>query len=75
MIYSGRCRTQFYVQLVYKAKLYTLEIKPCRLGFSIWDVEAFLYKTEIKTIYLVPMCLIVLIVSDQKSSIKNLGSG
>ena len=36
-----------------------LEIKPCGLGPTIQDVEAFWYKTEIKTIYFVPLCLIV----------------
>ena len=41
-----------------------LEIKPCGLGSRIRDVEAFWYKTEIKIIYFVPLCLIVLIVSD-----------
>ena len=36
-----------------------LEIKPCGLGSRIRDVEAFCYKTEIKIIYFVPLCLIV----------------
>ena len=37
-----------------------LEIKPCRLGPRIRDVEAFWYETEIKIIYFVPLlCLIV----------------
>jgi hypothetical protein len=35
-----------------------LEIKPCRLGPRIRDMEAFWYKTEIKIIYFVPLCLI-----------------
>ena len=39
-------------------------IKPCSLGSRIQDVEAFWYKTEIKIIYFVPLCLNVLIVSD-----------
>ena len=37
---------------------------PCGLGSRIRDVEAFWYKTEIKIIYFVPLCLIVLIVPD-----------
>ena len=41
-----------------------LEIKPRVLGSRIRDVEAFWYKTEIKIIHFVPLCLIVLIVSD-----------
>ena len=41
-----------------------LEIKTCGLGPRIQDVEVFWYKTEIKIIYFVPLCLIVLIVSD-----------
>ena len=41
-----------------------LEIKPCGLGSRIGDVEAFRYKTEVKIIYFVPLCLIVLTVSD-----------
>ena len=45
-------------------RLQTLEIKPCGLGSRIRDLEAFWYKTEIKIIYFVPLCLIVLIVSD-----------
>jgi len=32
-----------------------LEIKPCRLGARIQDVEAFWYKTEIKIIYFLPL--------------------
>ena len=44
--------------------LIRLEIKPCGLGSRIRDVEAFWYKTEMKIIYFVPLCLIVLIVSD-----------
>ena len=36
----------------------------CGLGSRIRYVEVFLYKTEIKIIYFVPFCLIVLIVSD-----------
>ena len=44
--------------------LFILEIKPCGLGSKIRDVEVFWYKTEIKIIYFVPLCLIVLIVSD-----------
>ena len=43
---------------------YILEIKPCGLCSRIRDVEAFWYKTEIKIIYFVPMCFIMLIVSD-----------
>ena len=39
--------------------LHELEIKPCGLGPRIQDVEAFWYKTEIKIIYFVPLCLIV----------------
>ena len=39
--------------------LYKLEIKPCGLGPRIRDVEAFWYKTEIKIIYFVQLCLIV----------------
>ena len=38
---------------------YVLEIKPCGLGPRIRDVEAFWYKTEIKIVYFVPLCLIV----------------
>ena len=43
----------------------------------IRNVEAFWYKTEIKIIYFVPLCLILLIVSDciVFLNIKNLGSG
>ena len=41
-----------------------LEIKPCRLGSRIRDAETFWYKTEIKIIYFVTLCLIVLIVPD-----------
>ena len=59
----------------------TLEIKPCGLGSRIRDVEAFWYKTEIKMIYFVPLCLIVpdcMVYPDpkkyQKLKIKNLGS-
>ena len=37
----------------------TLEIKPCRLVSRIRDVEAFWYKTEIKIVYFVSLCLIV----------------
>ena len=37
----------------------TIEIKPCGIGSRIRDVEAFCYKTEIKIIYFVPLCLIV----------------
>ena len=36
-----------------------LEIKPCGLGSRIRDVEAFWYRTEIKIIHFVPLCLIV----------------
>jgi hypothetical protein len=43
---------------------YILEIKPCGLVSRIRDVEAFWYKTEIKIIYFVPLCLILLVVSD-----------
>ena len=43
---------------------YILEIKPCGLGSRIRDVEVFWYKTEIKVIHFVLLCLIVLIVSD-----------
>ena len=39
--------------------LLILEIKPCWLGSRIWDVEAFWYKTEIKIIYFVWLCVIV----------------
>ena len=54
-------RNKFYVKVrTYKL----LEIKPCGLGSRIRDVEAFRYKTEIKIIYFVPLCLILLIVSD-----------
>jgi hypothetical protein len=35
-----------------------LEINPCGLGSRIRDVEAFWYKTEIKIIYFVQLCLI-----------------
>jgi hypothetical protein len=58
-------------------KYFQLEIKPCRLGSRIWDVKAFWYKTEIKMIYFVPLCLILLIFSDciVFLNIKNLGSG
>ena len=57
-----------------------VEIKPCGLGSRIQYVEAFWYKTEIEIICFVPLCLIVLIVSNcmvkyQKLNIKNLGSG
>jgi hypothetical protein len=54
-----------------------------QLKKKIRDVESFIYKTEIKIIYFVPLCLIVLTVSDpkffvfkkyQKLDIKNLGS-
>ena len=41
-----------------------LEIKPCGLGSRIRDVEAFWYKTEIKIICFVQLCLIALIVCD-----------
>ena len=67
-----------------KKYIYILEIKPCELGSGIRDVEAFWYKTEIKIIYFMPLCLIVLIVSDsmvypdpkyKKIDIKKLGSG
>ena len=47
-----------------KNTLQILEIKPSGLGSRIRDVEAFWYKTVMKIIYYVPMCLIVLIVSD-----------
>ena len=55
----------------------SLEIKPCRLGSRIQDVEAFWYKTEIKIIYFVQLCLIALIGCDCILSFKyqNLGSG
>ena len=43
---------------------YKLEIKPCELLSRIWDMEAFWYKTEIKIIYFVPLCFILLIVYD-----------
>ena len=36
-----------------------LEIKLCGLGSRIRDVEAFWYKTDIKIIYFVPLCLTV----------------
>ena len=36
-----------------------LEIKPCELGSRIRDVEAFWYKTEIKIIYFVQLCVII----------------
>ena len=42
----------------------SLEIKLCGLGSRIRDVEAFWYKTEIKIIYFVQLCLIALIVCD-----------
>ena len=35
-----------------------LEIKPCGLGSRIRDVEAFRYKTKIKIIYFVQLCVI-----------------
>ena len=38
---------------------YELEIKPCGLGSRIRDMEAFWYKTDIKIIYFVQLCLIV----------------
>ena len=41
-----------------------LEIKPAGLVSRIRDVEAFWYKTELKIIHIVPLCLILLIVSD-----------
>ena len=55
----------------------SLEIKPCGLVSRIRDVEAFWYKREIKIIYFVPLCLILLIVSDciVFLNIKNLGFG
>ena len=40
--------------------LYILEIKPFRLDLRIRDVETFWYKIEIKIIYFVPLCWIVL---------------
>ena len=43
---------------------FLLEFKPCGLGSRIQDVGAFLYKAEIKIIYFVKLCLIVLIVYD-----------
>ena len=43
---------------------FLLEIKPCELGSRIRDVEAFWYKTDIKIIYFVQLCLIALIVCD-----------
>ena len=36
-----------------------LEIKTCGLSLRIQDAEVFWYKTEIKIIYFVPLCLIV----------------
>ena len=59
-----------------------LEIKLCGLCSGNPDLEAFWYKAEIKTIYFVLLCLIVLILSDclvypeakqKKTNIKNLG--
>ena len=50
-----------------------LEIKPCGLGSRIRDVEVFWYKTEIKIIYFVPLCLIVsdcMVYPDPKLNIK-----
>ena len=40
------------------------QARPCGLGSRIRDVEAFWYKTEIKIIYFVQLCLIALIVCD-----------
>ena len=37
----------------------SLEIKPCGIGSRIQDVEAFWYKTEIKIVYFVRLCVIV----------------
>ena len=51
-------------QLLLFLCFFILKIKPCGLGSRIWGVEAFWYKTEIKIIYFMPLCLIVLIVSD-----------
>ena len=49
---------------VNKRTYFFIEIKPCRFGSRIQDAEAFWYKTEIKIIYFVPLCLNVLIVFD-----------
>ena len=53
----------FETFLKLQSNYFKLEIKPCRLGLRIRDVEAFWYKTEIQIIYFVPLCLIV---SDRK---------
>ena len=56
------CLNQFCID-TYKRlyiRIYSmLEIKPCGLASRIRDVESFWYKTEIKIIYFVPLCLIV----------------
>jgi hypothetical protein len=44
---------------LYLGKFITIEIKPCGLGPTIRDVEAFWYKMEIKIIYFVPLCLML----------------
>ena len=41
----------------FQYKLLLIEIKSCRLGSRIWDVESFCYKTEIKIIDFVPLCV------------------
>ena len=58
-----------------------LEIKAgLVLEFEMCSREEFWYKTEIKIIYFVPLCLIALIVfdcmvyADPKKNIKNVGS-
>ena len=50
-----------WVGVCCKNRFATIEIKPCGLVTRIRDVEAFWYKTEIKIIYFVPLCLILLI--------------
>ena len=48
----------YFYSYILLSPIYLLEIKLCGLGPRIWDMEAFWYKTEIKIIYFVPLCLI-----------------
>ena len=46
-------------RIILKIVGFLLEIKPCGLGSRIRDVEAFWYKTKIKIIYFLRLCVIV----------------
>ena len=46
-------------KIVFQFEKKPLEIKPCELGSRIQ--EAFSYKTEIKIIYFVQLCVIVIL--------------